>query len=386
MKIRVPNYYKDFKCIAGACTDTCCAGWQVDVDDRSFQYYKKIQGPFGERLRSVMREGKNGAEGQFEIRPDGRCPFLNDENLCDLYTELGEDALCVTCEQYPRYTCEFGSLRETGIALSCLTAAELILRKDENPGFTESEDEESFFGLNNIDGTLFLKLTKARKTAFSIVHNQTLTIDERMAVLLLFGDELQKNIKKPDKIKEIVDKYDLENGVSDGKPFAKLLQRNEKGAKSAGKTVKTYRKIWLFYMKQVIIKREWPKLCKTVNEMLYNENIFEKTAEFKECNKEWEYEYENILAYFIFRYFLKAVFDYRILTKVKMAVISTIMIRQCDIGAWLEKNKELSFEDRTWIAHLYSREVEHSEENFDALSKIFDSKKVFNTNNILRLL
>ena len=37
MKITVPDYYKDFKCIAGACEDTCCAGWQVDVDDNSPQ-------------------------------------------------------------------------------------------------------------------------------------------------------------------------------------------------------------------------------------------------------------------------------------------------------------------------------------------------------------
>ena len=33
MKIVTPAYYKDFKCIAGACTDTCCAGWDVDVDE-----------------------------------------------------------------------------------------------------------------------------------------------------------------------------------------------------------------------------------------------------------------------------------------------------------------------------------------------------------------
>ena len=35
MKVTVPDYYKDFKCIAGVCEDTCCAGWQVDVDDAS---------------------------------------------------------------------------------------------------------------------------------------------------------------------------------------------------------------------------------------------------------------------------------------------------------------------------------------------------------------
>ena len=41
MKIVTPAYYKDFKCIAGACTDTCCAGWDVDVDEASYKHYKK---------------------------------------------------------------------------------------------------------------------------------------------------------------------------------------------------------------------------------------------------------------------------------------------------------------------------------------------------------
>lgn len=54
MKIVTPHYYKDFKCIAGACTDTCCAGWDVDVDDKSYRYYKTVDGNFGKRLKSVM--------------------------------------------------------------------------------------------------------------------------------------------------------------------------------------------------------------------------------------------------------------------------------------------------------------------------------------------
>ena len=162
MKVRVPEYYDNFKCIAGACTDTCCAGWQVDVDDDSFAYYKTIEGSFGELLHSVMVEGKKGEEGQFIIRPDGRCPFLNDGNLCDLYTALGKEALCRTCEQYPRFTTEYGNIRETGIALSCITAAELILKDNRTPGFVEFEDKEAYPQLNNIDEELYFALVKAR--------------------------------------------------------------------------------------------------------------------------------------------------------------------------------------------------------------------------------
>ena len=26
------DIYRDFECIAGACPNTCCAGWRIDID------------------------------------------------------------------------------------------------------------------------------------------------------------------------------------------------------------------------------------------------------------------------------------------------------------------------------------------------------------------
>ncbi len=372
MKIRVPDYYKDFKCIAGACTDTCCAGWQVDVDDYSYAYYKKVQGKFGERLHSVMIDGKNGAEGQFRIRPDGRCPFLNDDNLCDLYAELGEDALCVTCDQYPRYTCEFGNLRETGIALSCKTAAELILKENRTPGFTVSENNETFSTLNNIDGELFINLEKARSCAYKIIWNRKNSIWSRICILLDFADEIQKCVKKPDRMKSVIEKYSVE--ITHEK-----IEIDNKTAVSA------YNRIWKCYLKQVIIKKEWPEIFYMVRDNLYQGDYQESAREFSEYFADREYEYENILTYFVFRYFLKGAIDKEVLTKVKMAVVGTLIIRQCDIGWWLAHNKTLTFKDQVEIVHLYSREVEHSEENFDSLSKMFRKKGVFSVNNLKKL-
>ena len=30
-----PDYYRDFHCIASACEDTCCAGWQIAIDEKA---------------------------------------------------------------------------------------------------------------------------------------------------------------------------------------------------------------------------------------------------------------------------------------------------------------------------------------------------------------
>ena len=38
MIVRVPDYFKEFSCIAGACKDSCCLGWEIDIDEDSYEY------------------------------------------------------------------------------------------------------------------------------------------------------------------------------------------------------------------------------------------------------------------------------------------------------------------------------------------------------------
>ena len=40
---RAPSYLKNFKCIGGACEDTCCAGWSIEVDEGTYKKYKKVK-------------------------------------------------------------------------------------------------------------------------------------------------------------------------------------------------------------------------------------------------------------------------------------------------------------------------------------------------------
>ena len=51
MQYTAPHYYKKFHCIAGACPDTCCAGWQIQIDPASLKKYRKAKGTLGNRLK-----------------------------------------------------------------------------------------------------------------------------------------------------------------------------------------------------------------------------------------------------------------------------------------------------------------------------------------------
>ena len=170
MKIRVPEYFKDFKCIASECEDTCCAGWGIVIDDETYKKYQKVEGAFGDRLRSEIVH--DAGENIFVLKGNN-CPFLNENKLCDIYKEVGEDALCYTCKQYPRYIEEFGGLREIGISLSCPEAARIILRNSKKATFELSENDEEekllwLLCLQNAAGCSFQLLSSSVCNAFGV--------------------------------------------------------------------------------------------------------------------------------------------------------------------------------------------------------------------------
>ena len=173
MKIRVPEYFKDFKCIASKCEDTCCAGWGIVIDDVTYDRYKNVQGKFGERLRSeiVHEAGEN-----IFVLKGNNCPFLNKEKTCDIYINIGEENLCYTCQQYPRYTEEFGSLREIGISLSCPEAARIMLNNDKKVTFELSENEEVVSSYNDINAQLFIELLQSRNIVMDMLQDRDIDL------------------------------------------------------------------------------------------------------------------------------------------------------------------------------------------------------------------
>ena len=57
-----------------------------------------------------------------------------------------------------------------------------------------------------------------------------------------------------------------------------------------------------------------------------------------------------------------------------------------DIDAWLERNKTFSFENRIDTVHIFSREVEYSEDNLEILAEEFIFDDIFNKDQLIALL
>ena len=83
MKIRVPEYFKDFKCIADKCKDSCCIGWEIDVDDDAKAKYEAMNTALGSEIIEKT------SHGYFPLQENGRCVFLKENGLCRIICEAG---------------------------------------------------------------------------------------------------------------------------------------------------------------------------------------------------------------------------------------------------------------------------------------------------------
>ena len=374
MKIRVPEYFKDFKCIASKCEDTCCAGWGIVIDDATYDRYKNVQGEFGDRLRSeiVHEAGEN-----IFVLKGNNCPFLNEEKTCDIYINIGEENLCYTCQQYPRYTEEFGSLREVGISLSCPEAARIMLNNSKKVEFELSENNEVVSSYNDINAQLFIELLQSRKIVMDIIQDRTIDLRKRAVVALLFVDEIQEKIDESEikEIKSVREKY-LDKGF-----LEELINELEEYRDNEGSK---YDDMHEYFKVFKDLKHITPDDPLGLNDALRyfwqtdedEELYIIKHRQFEEYYKDKLYKFENILVYFVFRYFMKAVFDYDILAKIKTALVSYMIIRELAVVRYIENN-EFTDEDMVDIAHTYSKDIEHLEENIEALSELFETNDVF---------
>ncbi len=133
MKTIVPDYYKSFKCIAGACRHSCCAGWEIDIDPDSLKRYLQDD----QMAAHISLEGTP----HFRLLPDGRCPYLNDSGLCDLIIAKGEGELCQICADHPRFRNYWTDRIEMGLGLACEEAARIILFAPHRAELVTLEDD-----------------------------------------------------------------------------------------------------------------------------------------------------------------------------------------------------------------------------------------------------
>ena len=303
MVIRKPGYYDAFRCAAGACPDSCCHEWEVQVDDVSAARYRALPGALGDALRGALRE----EEGQtlMTLRA-GKCPMWRPDGLCSIQSELGEQALCQVCRDFPRLCHDYGDFQERMLELSCPEAAKWILG-EESPWVEELSPEAGEADYDRADMELLLT---SREQAREILAG-TETPGRKLARLLLLGMETQ----------QILDTGEIPEPLGEAEALSEPASVREVIPFFAGLEILTDR-----WRERLSLAEDCPLPPQSV----------------------------PMARYLVDRYWLQAVSDLDLYGRVKFLLLSVL----------LAASLPGSFADN---AQLWSKEIENDADNVDAL-------------------
>lgn len=308
MEITKPGYFDRFCCLAGHCPDSCCKEWEVQVDGDAAAIYRQLPGALGDDLRRCLRDEN---EETYMTISDGRCPMWRADGLCRIQAELGEAALCKTCREFPRLTHDYGDFVELGLELSCPEAARLILNEPaalvtaEVPGNGEAEYD-----------TEAMAVLKATRKQAAWLLNSERPIGQTLALFLLYGCQAQGELDGEESLP-----FDAEATLETARELSQPGDAAE---------------ILPFFQSLEILTGTW------------------KTRLCSPAPGDWDSRTLALTRYFVNRYWLQAVSDYDLYSRVKFMVIACLLLRE--LGGDFEKT-----------AQLFSKEIENDADNIDAL-------------------
>lgn len=255
------------------------------------------------------------------------------DGLCRIQAELGHDALCKTCREFPRLCHDYGSFQELGLELSCPEAARLILgtsdsslRAHETDGGEEADYDEE----------LMQKLLESRNEAIGLLYDPRFSVPEALTLLLYYGYQVQTVIdggEAPDFVPEEV--------LEDAAQMASAAEIEP---------------LLAFFCNLEILTQEWKTRLQTPSEPT-----------------QWSDIFRNLARYGIERYWLQAVSDCDLVSRVKMIVISCLLVRA--LGG-----------DVVSTAQLYSKEIENDADNVEAILSGAYTHPALTDTNLLGLL
>lgn len=330
MKVYYPEYYHRFRCVASACPDSCCKEWTVDVDGPSAALYRSLAGSLGDRLRQVLKDTDDGTVMEIE---NGRCPMWREDGLCRIQAELGHDALCETCRNFPRLRHDYGNFVELGLELSCPEAAKWILADSGSDFLVEERDGGETPDYDPEDMRI---LAESRNEVLAFLQNSEYTVPESLAVLLMYGYNAQSL---------------LDGGEGERLNAGACLAEARRFADAADLSG------FLDFFKGLeILSEDWSKRLASPAAAL--------------C---WSEELRAASRYFVQRYWLQAVSDLDLVSRVKLTVASCLLIAA--LGG-----------EPVQTAQQYSKEIENNWDNVDAILDGAYAAPALTDRNLLSLL
>lgn len=345
MYISKPEYFDRFRCIASACPDSCCKEWAVQVDEASADFYRSLPGALGDRLRDVLCDEDD--ETVMTII-DGRCPMWREDGLCRIQAELGEQALCKTCREFPRLTHDYGDFVELGLELSCPEAARFILdaapcNLELAPQVFPSVSTPVCGPVRNdivaeepeYDTQAMAVLKATQEKMLEILSDNTRPVGETLALGLLYGYQAQSELDGGEE-----QPFDPDGALEE---IRHLARPGDLQAMTD------------FFLTLELLTPEWETMLREPRP------------------GRWEPRHLALARYLVQRYWLQAVSDYDLYSRVKFIILACLLVRH--LGG-----------DLLRTAQLFSKEIENDVDNVEAILDAAYSHPAFTDDKLLGLL
>lgn len=379
---------KQFRCIGSACEDSCCVGWNVDIDESTYQKYRKLRDvELAPLLKKHVKRNKAAPSAlqyaKIRLNEDLRCPFLDERSLCRIQRLKGEDFLSGVCAIYPRNVSQIDGVFERSATMSCPEAARLALL---NPkGIEFIEDEESAvartFALRKIDtgdfpGRPEKHLWNLRIFTINTLQNRNYRLWERLIMLGMFCKRIDDS--PADEIPDIVQSFNdcindgsFDAGLSEIPPNntiqMQLLKEIVDTRIAMGISSTRYAECFNDFVAGI-----WPSGETSVEEtgVRYREGYERYAAGFI---AEHEYILENYLVNLAFRNIFP-LFSGRLFDSYTLFVIHYALIKMHLIGMSI-RHEGLTVELTLKLIQAFAKEVEHSAPYIEVISKAMRREK-----------
>lgn len=381
MKILKPFYYDDFKCVADKCIDSCCIGWTVAIDKTTFNKYRKIKGEFGKSLNnSISRVRKNSNNlmyGKMKLN-NYKCYMLDEENLCKVHINLGEDFLCNTCKIYPRMIQKYGNIYERMLTMSCPEVARyLVVTKKKFDFVMEDEnlsdlDKEYINDIKHND-KLYELIWSGRSLCMEVAQFNEIEIWKRIIFIKMICDKIQNRINEENY--EEVD--NLLNILRDEITNINLINSLDNIPSVPDLKANLVHTIIQSTINNGVSNEKFINMINDYNEIIKEDSdsesifraIIESEEEFNIFLKEYDNILENLLIYLLYKHFMNTINSKDLNKEINNVIISYVVIKVLLLSRWYKNDKKLKEEDWVEVFYLFSRVVEHNENYLGELYK-----------------
>lgn len=363
----LPTYFEEFKCIGGACEDTCCAGWRIDIDEATFKKYKKEKNPLMKKAlqENTSRNRASNAnfftKGRFKLDENKSCTMLTKEGLCSIQKVLGEEALCHTCTVYPRETISRNDTIEKSLVLSCPEAARIVLNRPDGLDFVEKEAVKDSDIIKNIRHSEeeFESFWKIRIFLIDTLQNRKHSLETRLLILSMF---IQKYIDLDNptssEIDSLLTQYTTYLTFDDLNTQFDNIPTNYKQQLSFASNVLNHSYSTQFNEMSKIIKDQLQLYPQSLVEDSINSFKTAIDSTYEQFLNQYDFVLENYLVNAVFMQ-IQTPTKKHLLDEFTKICMDFTMVRLLIIG-YLTSKSTLTLEDTLYCIQKYSKSLSHN--------------------------